>query len=60
MWNKKIKVNIPKTHKCTICGKKAKLDYIDSYYITHDNVCVAFYKCECGNKDIVRENVKFI
>ncbi|WP_315075143.1 hypothetical protein [uncultured Clostridium sp.] len=60
MFKKKIKVQIPIKNKCSKCGKKAKLDNIDEYYITHDHVCVAFYKCECGQKDVVREHVRFV
>lgn len=60
MFKKKIKVQIPIKNKCNKCGQQAKLDDIDEYYITHDNVCVAIYRCECGNKDVVRQNVKFV
>ena len=60
MLEKKIKVQIPKTHKCSKCGQKAKLDDIDEYYITHDNVCVIAYKCECGQKDVIRQSVRFV
>jgi lysyl-tRNA synthetase class I len=60
MFKKKIKVQIPIKNKCSKCGELAKLDVINEYYITHDNVCVVSYKCECGQEDVIRQNVKFI
>lgn len=60
MFKKKIKVQIPTKHKCSKCKQQSILDNIDSYYITHDDVCVVTYKCKCGQKDVIRQNVKFI
>jgi ribosome maturation protein Sdo1 len=60
IFKKKIKVQIPIRNKCSKCKQLAKLDEINEYYITHDNVCVATYKCKCGNEDIIRQNVKFV
>jgi len=60
MFKKKIKIQIPVENKCSKCGKIAILDDIDEYYITHDHVCVVTYKCKCGHKDIIKQNVKFV
>jgi DNA-directed RNA polymerase subunit RPC12/RpoP len=60
MFKKKIKVQIPKTHKCSNCGQQARLDDIDEYFITHDNVCVVAYQCKCGHHAIIKQSVKFI
>lgn len=57
MFEKKIKIKIPKTTICNNCGEKAKLDY---KRLTHDNVLVAIYKCECKHEVVRTKTVKFI
>lgn len=60
MFKKKIKIQIPIKNRCSSCGKISQLDDVDSYYVTHDDVCVVTYKCKCGKKDVTRQKVKFI
>jgi len=60
MFKKKIKVQIPIKDKCSRRKQSSTLDDIDSYYITHDNVCVVTYKCKCGQEDVISQDVKFI
>lgn len=57
MFEKKIKIEIPKVKKCTKCGEMAK---VNDLRLTHDDVLSVFYICDCGNEDCWNKNAKFV
>ncbi|EKQ56298.1 MULTISPECIES: hypothetical protein [unclassified Clostridium] len=57
MFNKIIKIKVPKECKCKNCGKMAKIEFAR---LTLDYVLVAEYMCGCKRTIVRTKSIDFI
>lgn len=57
MYNKEIKIEIPKVKECPRCKDMAK---VNDFHIRPDDILRVMYICDCGYEDSILKEVVFI
>lgn len=57
MIEKKIKLEVPKTIKCSRCKDRAK---VNDLKLTTDDILIVSYICDCGYENVIEKMVDFV